>query len=243
VLGDAPRNLVLHREDFGAAPHEPLAPELRVSLHVHELRLHGQGAAAARGQAVDPEALERAQEEARKKAKADQEKRQLEETRRLEEQKRAEEQRIADERRRAEEQQARLAEQARAEQAAAAAAAAAATPPPTEAPPSAAPVKPGMLVGLTDPGVVAPVVERQPNLVYPPIALRQRIDGVVELNALVDEKGNVGDVTVVSPAGGRAGLNEAAIDSVKRRKYRAATKDGVPVRVWIQVRVRFELPK
>jgi len=198
--------------------------------------------AAARGQAVDPEAIERAQEEARKKAKAEQEKRQLEETRRLEEQKRAEEQRMAEERKRAED-QARAAEQARQEQAAAAAAAAAATPPPTEAPPTAAPIKAGTLVSLSDPGVVAPVVERQPTFVYPPIALRQRVDGTVELNALVDEKGNVADVAIVTPAGGRAGLNEAAVDSVKRRKYRPATKDGVPVRVWIQVRVRFELPK
>jgi TonB family protein len=198
--------------------------------------------AAARGQAVDPEAIERAQEEARRKAKAEQEKRQLEETRRLEEQKRAEEQRIADERKRAED-QARAAEQARQEQAAAAAAAAAATPPPTEAPSTPAPVKAGTLVSLNDPGVVAPVVERQPTLVYPPIALRQRVDGTVELNALVDEKGNVADVAIVTPAGGRAGLNEAATESVKRRKYRPATKDGVPVRVWIQVRVRFELPK
>jgi TonB family protein len=65
----------------------------------------------------------------------------------------------------------------------------------------------------------------------------------VELTALVDEKGNVADVAIVTPAGGRAGLNEAATESVKRRKYRPATKDGVPVRVWIQVRVRFELPK
>jgi TonB family protein len=198
--------------------------------------------AAARGQAVDPDAVERAQEEARKKAKAEQEKRQQEETRRLEDQKRAEEQRVAEEKRRAEELQARAAEQARADQAAAAATTAAATPPPSEAP-STSPIKPGTLVGLNDPGVVSPVVEKKPTLVYPPIALRQRVDGTVEVNALIDEKGNVIEVTVVSPAGGRAGLNEAAVDNVKRHKYRPATKDGVPVRVWLPLRVRFELPK
>jgi TonB family protein len=193
--------------------------------------------AAARGQAVDPAALERAQEEARRKAKAEQEKRQQDEQRRLEEQKKAEEARVAEEKRRAD-------EQAKTEAAAAAAAqAAAATPPPTEAPPSLAPVKPGSLVTLSDPGVVAPVVDRQPQLIYPPIALRQRVDGIVELNVLVDEKGAVADVSVVTPAGGRAGVTEAAIENVKRRHYRPATKDGVPVRVWVAVRVRFELPK
>lgn len=193
--------------------------------------------AAARGQIVDPAALEKAQEEARRKSKAEQEKRQQEELRRLEDQKKAEEARVAEEKRRAD-------EQARAEAAAAAAqAAAAATPSPTEAPPSAAPLKAGTLVALTDPGVVAPVVDRQPQLVYPAIALRQRVDGVVELSVLVDEKGNVADVTVVTPAGGKAGLNEAAVENVKRRHYRPAVKDGVPVRVWVAVRVRFELPR
>ena len=106
-----------------------------------------------------------------------------------------------------------------------------------------APVKPGTLVALTDAGVVPPVVDRQPQLVYPPIALRQRVDGIVELNVLVDEKGNVADVTVVTAAGGRTGLSEAAVENVKRRHYRPATRDGVPVRVWVPVRVRFELPK
>jgi TonB family protein len=192
--------------------------------------------AAAKGQSVDPAALEKAQEEARRKSKAEQDKRQQEELRRLEEQKKAEEVRVADEKRRAD-------EQARAEAAAAAAQAAAATPSPTEAPPSAAPLKAGTLVALTDPGVVAPVVDRQPQLAYPAIALRQRVDGVVELSVLVDEKGNVADVTVVTPAGGKSGLNEAAVENVKRRHYRPAVKDGVPVRVWVAVRVRFELPK
>jgi TonB family protein len=190
--------------------------------------------AAATGQTVDPAAVERAQEEARRKSKADQEKRQQEELRRLEEQKRAEEARVAEEKRRAD-------DRAKAE---AAAQVAAATPAPTEAPPpSVAPAKPGALVDLADAGVVPPMVDRQPQLVYPPIALRQRVGGVVELNVLVDEKGNVADVTVVTPAGGKAGLTEAAVESAKRRHYRPGTKDGVPVRVWVPVRVRFELPK
>ena len=194
--------------------------------------------AAARGQAVDPAALEKAQEEARRKSKAEQDKRQQEELRRLEDQKKAEETRIAEEKRRAD-------EQAKAEAAAAAAQAAAATPTPaaTEAPPSTGPVKPGALVALTDPGVVAPVVDKQPQLVYPAIALRQRMDGIVELSVLVDEQGNVAAVTVVTPATGKAGLTEAATENVKRRHYRPGTKDGVPIRTWVSVRVRFELPK
>ena len=75
-------------------------------------------------------------------------------------------------------------------------------------------------MNLNDLGVTPPIVERASPPVYPPIALRQRVDGTVELNVFVDEKGTVLDVQVVQGAGGRAGLNEAAIDSVKKRRYR-----------------------
>src|SRR5262249_34847639 len=59
--------------------------------------------AAARGQAVDNAALARAQEDARRKAKEEQEQRQQEEMRRLAEQKKAEEARLAEEKRKADE--------------------------------------------------------------------------------------------------------------------------------------------
>jgi protein TonB len=86
-------------------------------------------------------------------------------------------------------------------------------------------------------------VEKQPPLAYPEIARRQHVEGIVELNVFVDEKGNVTEAQVVQGVGGRTGLNEAAVENVKRRKYRPATKDGVPVKVWLPVRVRFELPR
>jgi protein TonB len=86
------------------------------------------------------------------------------------------------------------------------------------------------------------VAERAPNLTYPPIALRNRVEGAVELNVLVDEKGNVVDAKIVQGAAGKAGLNEAAVENVKRRKYRPATKEGIPVKVWVPVRVQFKLP-
>jgi protein TonB len=103
-------------------------------------------------------------------------------------------------------------------------------------------VRAGTLVNLSDPGVIAPVLDRAPAATYPPIALRQRLEGTVELNVLVDERGAVTETLVISGAGGRAGLTEAAVESVRRRRYRPATKDGVPVKVWLPVRVQFRLP-
>jgi TonB family protein len=190
--------------------------------------------ARARGQVADAQAIARAQEEARRRAQAEQERRLREEQERLEAEQRAAEERLAEERRLEE------------ERAAAAAAAAVVTttttlPAPT---PTPAPVmRAGALVNLRDPGVIAPVLERAPPAFYPPIALRQKVEGTVELNVLVDERGNVVETLVISRTGGRTGLNEAALESVKRHKYRPATKDGVPVKVWIPVRVHFKLPR
>jgi protein TonB len=100
-----------------------------------------------------------------------------------------------------------------------------------------------MLVNINDPDLVPPVVEKSPRLQYPPLALRQRIEGIVELKVLVDETGRVADVEVVKSAGGRSALDKAAMKSVRKRRYRPATKNGVAVKVWLSVRVNFKLPK
>jgi TonB family protein len=194
--------------------------------------------AAARGQKVDAAAVERAQEEARRRAEAEQDRKAQEDRKRLEEGQKAAEARLAEERRRAAAEAVRVAT--------------AASPAPNAAPPTAVAedtprgvpaLKPGTLVNLTDAGVIAPVTQSAPALRYPPIAERQHVEGTVELNILVDEKGNVAEVLLVTPAGGKSGLNEAAVDNVKRRRYRPATKDGLPVKVWFPVSVRFVLPR
>jgi TonB family protein len=187
---------------------------------------------------VDPAALQRAQDEARRRSEAEQARKQQEEKKRLEEEQKAAEARLAEEQRKEEE--ARLA-------AAAAAAAAAATMPaatqPPAPPPTVAALKPGTLVQLSDPGVIAPVPLATPALQYPPIALARRIEGKVEVSVLVDERGTVAETKLVSGAGGKSGLNEAALENARRRRYRPASKDGVPVKVWVAVTVNFMLPK
>jgi serine/threonine-protein kinase len=188
--------------------------------------------AKALGVTADPAAIAKAQEDAAKKARLEQEKKQQEEKKKLEDAKAAEEARLAEEHRKAEE--ARLA---------ALAAATTTLPPTTTVPPTTQPaLKAGTLVNLSDIGVTPPVPDKTPPLVYPPIALRQRIEGTVELSILVDERGVVTDTQVVTSAGGRSGLDEAAIENAKKRKYRPATKEGLPVKVWMPLRVQFKLP-
>jgi TonB family protein len=190
--------------------------------------------AAARGQAVDPAALQRAQDEARRKSEAEQARKQQEEKKRLEDEQRAAEARLLEERRKEEE--ARIA----------AATPATTLPPATQppAPPPTAPaVRPGALVELSDAGVMAPVPLATPALQYPPIALARRVEGRVEVSVLVDERGTVADAKLTTGAGGKSGLNEAALENARRRRYRPATKDGVPVKVWVPVTVNFVLPR
>jgi periplasmic protein TonB len=91
--------------------------------------------------------------------------------------------------------------------------------------------------------VIAPIALNKPSFTYPPIALRQRIEGKIDLTVLVDERGAVADTRVMSGAGGRSGLNEAASDYVRRWKFRPATKDGVAVKTWTNVSVVFVLPR
>jgi TonB family protein len=183
--------------------------------------------AKAKGTEVDAAALQKAQEEAARKARIEQEKKQEEERRKIEEEKKAEEARL--------EEQRKIAE--------AAAAAAVPSPTPTPPPTTLPAVKPGALVNLSDAGVIAPVLDKQASLAYPPLALRQHLEGTVDLNVLVDERGSVTDATVASTGPNSPILAESAIENVKRRKYRPGTKEGVPIKVWIPVRVTFVLPK
>lgn len=91
---------------------------------------------------------------------------------------------------------------------------------------------------LDDPGVVAPEAKLTPAPAYPSIAMRLGLEGTVGLRVLVDENGAVVKAEVVR---GMEQLDEAAVAGVERWSYRPATKDGVPVKVWIPVTVRFEL--
>jgi TonB family protein len=217
-------------EKLAAIEAEKAAAEARAA---EDTKKKMEAQAAARGTSVDPAALQKAQEEAARKARLEQERKAEQERLRLEEEKRAEEARLAEERRKAEEEAARLA---------AAAATTTLPAPPTTTQPPAPAIRPGTLVNLSDPGVIAPVAQRTSAPVYPPIALRQRVEGTVELNVLIDDKGNVVDAQIISGAGGKAGLNEAAVENVRKRKYRPASKDGVPVKVWVPVRIQFKLP-
>jgi len=69
------------------------------------------------------------------------------------------------------------------------------------------------------------------------------IEGDVVLRYTIDERGNIGDVKLIDGlAGGGFGLNQAAIEAVKRWKFIPATlANGEPVAVCYTLTIRFEL--
>ena len=73
---------------------------------------------------------------------------------------------------------------------------------------------------------------------YPELAKRARVQAVVLLQVMVDEQGNVSDVTVIR---GHPLLNQAAVDAVKQWKYSPTLLNGEPVPVVATVTVNFVL--
>ncbi len=73
---------------------------------------------------------------------------------------------------------------------------------------------------------------------YPAIAKQIRLQGVVELRALVSSDGTIHQVQVVS---GPAILAHAAIEAVNQWKYRPYYLNGTPIPVETQITVKFIL--
>ena len=87
--------------------------------------------------------------------------------------------------------------------------------------------------------VVRPVPIDAPQPIYPEIARRARIEGVVLLSTILDKSGRVTDVKVTKDL--PFGLGDAAAAAVARWRYRPATLNGNPVAVYLQVTVTFTL--
>ena len=73
---------------------------------------------------------------------------------------------------------------------------------------------------------------------YPPLARQAHVQGTVALAALIDKKGNIERLEVIS---GHPMLAPAAMDAVKQWKYKPYTYQGKRVAVETVIRVNFEL--
>ena len=88
-------------------------------------------------------------------------------------------------------------------------------------------------------GVSAPVPIHRKDPDYTPEASKAGLEGTVILTIVVDEEGKPRDVRVIKPLG--MGLDEKAVQSVEKWRFKPAMKDGHPVKVKAQIEVNFRL--
>ena len=89
------------------------------------------------------------------------------------------------------------------------------------------------------PGVVRPRLTSELKPVYPFAAQRLRREADVDVDVLVDENGNVVDTRLAKKAG--FGFDDAARTAATNAKFAAATSQGVKVKMWTTIKVRFRL--
>ena len=94
-------------------------------------------------------------------------------------------------------------------------------------------------ISATAPGVTPPVAVETISPVYPELARRAHVEGVVLLEAIIGADGTVRDVRVLK--GAHPLLDPAALEAVRRWRYRAATIGVRPVAVYLQVVITFSL--
>ena len=87
--------------------------------------------------------------------------------------------------------------------------------------------------------------DRPPVPIYTPVpeyseeARRKRIEGIVTTSVLINEEGLPTDARVEKPLG--HGLDEKALECIRKYRFRPVTKDGLPVATRIFVEISFRL--
>jgi len=102
------------------------------------------------------------------------------------------------------------------------------------APPTGKPGAPMRVGGRIRPPKV--IVQTYPE--YPTLARQARIQGQVQIDAILDEQGNVADMRVVS---GPPLLHQAALDALKKWKYEPTYLNDRPISVELIVTITFHL--
>jgi protein TonB len=75
--------------------------------------------------------------------------------------------------------------------------------------------------------------------VYTEMARKARLQGVVILEAIIDAQGNVINAHVLK--GMPMGLERAAMDAVQKWRFKPATLQGKPVKVYYTLTVNFQV--
>ncbi|MBA2303241.1 MAG: TonB family protein [Acidobacteria bacterium] len=90
-------------------------------------------------------------------------------------------------------------------------------------------------------GVVSPEVLHEEKPQYTSEAMRAKVQGIVEVEAIVMPDGSVGQVQVVRSLDDRFGLDQKAMEAVKRWRFRPGTRLGKAVAVLVNIELTFTL--
>jgi len=104
-----------------------------------------------------------------------------------------------------------------------------------EAPPEPEPEAPRRVGG----DVMAPVAISRVPPVYPELARKARISGVVIIEAIIDKQGQVRNARVLK--GLPMGLDRAALDALMQWRFRPGTLNGRPIDVIFTLTINFTL--
>jgi TonB family protein len=88
--------------------------------------------------------------------------------------------------------------------------------------------------------VTPPALRSRADAAYPPDALRDRLEGTVGLEIVVDETGRVVDARVTAPAG--HGFDDAALTAIRAFTFEPARKNGAAIRSTVQLAYEFHPP-
>lgn len=90
--------------------------------------------------------------------------------------------------------------------------------------------------GVTSPEIV---FEKRPE--YTSEAMRAKVQGVVEVEALVNPDGSVGRVQIIRSLDDRFGLDQKAVEAVRMWRFRPGIRQGKPVPVLVTIELTFTL--
>ena len=110
-----------------------------------------------------------------------------------------------------------------------------APPPPPPAPAPVAPKAPVRIGGQIQP----PTLIKRVEPTYPPMAVSAHVQGIVILEAIVDEEGQVKEVKVLRSA--NLMLDQEAVAAVRQWRYAPVVLNGTPVRFVLSVALSFSL--
>ena len=77
------------------------------------------------------------------------------------------------------------------------------------------------------------------KIVYPELAVRASVAGLVVVKAYIDKEGNLSKTEIVTGIG--AGCDEAAVTAINQLTFTPGKQRGVPVNVKLKIPIRFKL--